>query len=89
MISQRLLRPVQPENRILFFLAAKCLCIPHFPVRGEGWSFLDDDGYSAGQDEGRVCDINTTRVRAACLVFSLMPAFTKGRGEKPSDRNEG
>lgn len=81
-ISQPVIWPGQPENRILiFFLAAKCLCAPHIPVKEEEQNFLDDDGYSTGQDEGRVCDINTTRVRAASLDFSLAPLFIKGRGE--------
>lgn len=52
------------HNRILlFFVATQCLCAPHIPVGEEGRSFLDDDGHPTGQDEGRVCDINTTRVR--------------------------
>lgn len=69
----------QPESRILLrFVATKCLCAPHLPVGEEGRSFLDDDGHLTGQDEGRVCDINTTRVR----LFSLAPLFVKGRRDR-------
>lgn len=54
-----------PHSSLLW--ATKCLCVSHTPVREEGRSFLDDNGRSTVQDEGRVCDITTKRVRVAFL----------------------
>lgn len=53
----------------LFLLATKCPCGPHIPAGAERRSFLDDDGRSAEQDDGRVCYINTTRVRVPLWHF--------------------
>lgn len=80
----RLLWPVQPQDRILpLFLATRCLRAPHAAVRGEGWSFSDDHGCSTGQDVGRVCDSNTTRVSAASLTLCLAPLLPKKGASEP------
>ncbi|KAL6035218.1 hypothetical protein STEG23_017335 [Scotinomys teguina] len=48
-----------------------CLCAPLTPASEDGRSFLDDDGCSTVQDEGRrVCDIAATRVYKS--VFFLV-----------------
>lgn len=60
-------------------LATKCLCVPHTAGREEGRSFLDDDGHSTGQDEGRECAIDTTRVRVTDLSSGPIINQTEGR----------
>lgn len=78
------LAPSTRKQDSSLLVATKCLCVPHTPVREEGWSFLDDDGCSAGQDEGRECTIDTTRVRAATDLSS--GPITNRRGESEPHR---
>lgn len=44
---------------------------------------MDDDGHSTGQDEGRECDINTTKVRASTDLLLWPPYLPKGGQNEP------
>lgn len=58
-----------PHSSLLW--VTKCLCALHTPAREDRRSFLDDNGRSTVQDEGRLCDVTTTRVRAVFLCQFL------------------
>lgn len=69
-----------PQASLLW--VAQCLCAPQTPAREEGRRFSDDNGRSTVQDEGRVCDIATTRVRAAFLHQFLWRSVIAIRGRE-------